>query len=253
MKPTRTTASPRSRRARRRLTLVTFAVVLMVAGAALAAVAVGARQQAPIAPPPSPPRELEQITGTARAPGSRPKSTPAKAALTMARSTPISIAIPSIGVRSRIDALGLESDGTLEVPSGERYDDVGWYRHSPTPGAMGPAVLLGHVDSKARGASIFHRLGEIQPGARIEVVRADRTIATFEVDRVRTYPKRAFPTATVYGDIDHAGLRLLTCGGVFDDSAGSYVDNVVVFASLVAGPPRMPRLDRRAFNEERTR
>jgi len=154
-------------------------------------------------------------------------------------------------VRSNIDALGLASDGTLQVPSGDRYDNAAWYRHSPTPGSLGPAVMLGHVDSRSHGASVFYRLGEVRPGARILVARADRTVATFEVDRVRRYPKRDFPTSTVYGDIDHAGLRLLTCGGAFDSSAGSYVDNVVVFASLVARNATPPRPTPRAFLEPR--
>ena len=43
----------------------------------------------------------------------------------------------------------------------------------------------------------------------------------------------AFPTERVYGDIDHAGLRLITCGGEFDRAVRSYRDNVVVYASLV--------------------
>ena len=51
------------------------------------------------------------------------------------------------------------------------------------------------------------------------------------MDAVRVVPKTDFPTLDVYGNTDSPELRLITCGGPFDSSAGSYVDNVVVFAS----------------------
>jgi hypothetical protein len=88
------------------------------------------------------------------------------------------------------------------------------------------------VDSAAEGPSVFYRLGELQPGDRVSVTRADGSVADFIVDEVRRYPKDSFPTELVYGDIDHAGLRILTCGGAFDAAAGHYVDNIVVFATL---------------------
>ena len=68
----------------------------------------------------------------------------------------------------------------------------------------------------------------------MKVTRTDGSVATFEVDEVRLFRKKAFPTELVYGNTDHAALRLITCGGPFD-SAGHYRDNVVVLASLVAG------------------
>ena len=42
--------------------------------------------------------------------------------------------------------------------------------------------------------------------------------------------KDAFPTTAVYGDTRDAQLRLITCGGPYDRTVGSYVDNTVVFA-----------------------
>jgi hypothetical protein len=55
----------------------------------------------------------------------------------------------------------------------------------------------------------------------------------FRAERVAAYPKDQFPTEAVYGNIDHPGLRLITCGGEFDHHAGSYVDNIVVYATFV--------------------
>ena len=151
----------------------------------------------------------------------------------MTRSLPVSLHIPAIEVRSTLLHLGQAGDGSVETPRpGPSYNDAAWYRHSPTPGSRGPAILLGHVDSAAEGPSVFFRLGELTAGDRVAVRRADGTVAEFRVDRVRRYAKTEFPTNLVYGNIDHAGLRLVTCGGAFDNSTGRYLDNVVVFASL---------------------
>lgn len=148
-------------------------------------------------------------------------------------SKPVRLEIPSIDVDSVLQHLGQDADGGLEVPApGPRYDEAAWYRYSPTPGALGPAVLLGHIDSAANGPSVFFRLGELQPGARVAVTRADSSTAVFVVDAVHRYAKKDFPTQLVYGDIDHAGLRILTCGGAFDRTTRHYEDNIVVFASL---------------------
>jgi sortase (surface protein transpeptidase) len=149
------------------------------------------------------------------------------------RSKPVSLEIPSIGVDSTVQHLGQEADGTLETPAaGPLYDEAAWYRYSPAPGSLGPAILLGHVDSAANGPSVFFRLGELRAGDLVSVGRADGSTAVFVVDEVRRYAKDDFPTHLVYDDIDHAGLRIVTCGGAFDASAGHYMDNVVVFASL---------------------
>ena len=158
---------------------------------------------------------------------------------TMPSSKPIALDIPRIGVHSNVQHLGQAADGSLETPSGARYDEAAWYRYSPTPGSLGPAILLGHVDSAANGPSVFYRLGELRPGDRVSVSRADGSVADFIVDSVRRYAKDNFPTDVVYSDIDHAGLRILTCGGAFDTTTGHYLDNIVVFASL-ADPPEAP-------------
>ena len=55
------------------------------------------------------------------------------------------------------------------------------------------------------------------------------------VDSVQTFPQTNFPSALVYGPTPDAELRLITCGGSYDASTGSYVDNVVVFATEQAG------------------
>lgn len=153
----------------------------------------------------------------------------------LAPSEPVSLDIGAIDVHSELHDVGLDQGGAIETPSGDLYDQAAWYRHSPAPGSMGPAVLLGHVDS-FEGPSVFFRLGELVPGDRVSVTRADGTVARFIIESVHRYSKDDFPTKLVYGDIDHAGLRLITCGGEFDTVAGHYEDNIVVFARLDLGP-----------------
>jgi len=147
-------------------------------------------------------------------------------------SKPVTLDIPAIGVHSSLLSLGLKTDGTVQVPSGTSYDRAGWYRHSPTPGSIGPAVILGHVSGDG-SASVFFRLGDLRPGDRVTVSRRDGSVASFEISRVRHYPKHRFPTKLVYGNTEDAALRLITCGGLLDSSTGHYVDNIIAFASLV--------------------
>jgi sortase (surface protein transpeptidase) len=186
--------------------------------------------------PPQPPVAAASTSNTPTTPPPTDSVPPVPAApLVLPASRPISIAIPAIQVKAALLRLGRAADNTLEVPPpGPHYDDAGWYRYSPTPGELGPSVIVGHVDSAKNGPSVFWRLGTLRPKDRVRVTRADGSVAVFVVDAVRLFPKKAFPTKLVYGDTDHAALRLITCGGPFD-SAGHYRDNVVVLASLVAG------------------
>lgn len=159
---------------------------------------------------------------------------PAKG-LVLSPSMPVSLSIPALGVKSALLDLGLNPDGTVQVPSLTDPDSkAGWYKNSPAPGSVGPAIVLGHIDSKQYGPGVFYELGKLKPGQEVDVTRQDGTVAVFKVDGVRSYPKNNFPTKDVYGNIDHAGLRLITCGGTFDPSKSSYESNIVAYASLVS-------------------
>ncbi len=113
---------------------------------------------------------------------------------------------------------------------------AGWFTGSPAPGGLGPAVVAAHVDWDRR-PGVFVDLDDLRPGDEVEVDGQDGTTARFVVLAVEQYAKSRFPADRVYGDIDHAGLRLITCGGGFDRSARSYRDNVVVYAGLVGAAP----------------
>lgn len=142
---------------------------------------------------------------------------------------PSRVLIPSIGVDSGLEFLGIAADRTIGVPKNPAL--AGWLRGGPAPGDPGPAIVAGHVDSK-RGPAVFYRLSELRPGQVITVRRADRTQVQFRVDAVEQFAKSGFPTARVYGPTPVPSLRLITCAGTYDKSAG-YRDNIVVFASLV--------------------
>jgi sortase (surface protein transpeptidase) len=150
----------------------------------------------------------------------------------MAASPPVRLRIPSIEVDSDLMALGLRVDGSLEVPP-EGFP-AGWYTGAPTPGELGPAIIAGHVDWNGQ-PGVFYGLRDLKPGADVSVERADGSTAVFRVRSIQQFAKDAFPTEAVYADIDHPGLRLITCGGGFDKEAHSYRDNLVAFADLL-GP-----------------
>jgi hypothetical protein len=140
---------------------------------------------------------------------------------------PPRIEIPAIKVKAHAIPLGKTAEDKLEVPS--NWSEVGWWSGGPTPGDPGPAVVVGHVDSKA-GPAVFYRLRELRAGDMVKFVRDDGSAARFVVERSAEYSKTSFPTAAVYGPTKDRELRLVTCGGSFDWSTGHYRDNLVVFA-----------------------
>jgi len=149
---------------------------------------------------------------------------------TLPKSSPTRLRIPKIDIDTPFVELGLARNNEIEVPKG--YEEVGWYGHGPTPGELGPAVVLGHVDSYM-GPAVFFYLGQLEPGDTIEVDREDGSVAVFRVDKLERYPQSSFPTSLVYGDIDHAGLRLITCTGSYDKELKRYDSNLIVYASLI--------------------
>ncbi|WP_217250856.1 class F sortase [Streptomyces sp. AC602_WCS936] len=169
---------------------------------------------------------------TARPPAATAHAPAGKQVRPLAPSVPVGLRIPAIGVDTPVMRLGLAADGTVEVPPVTDDDVAGWYRHSPTPGQVGPSVVLGHVTVGTHGDGVFRRLGQLRRGDRVEARREDGTAAEFTVTEVRTVAKADFPTDDVYGDVDRPELRLITCGG--PRSGDEYRDNVIVFAELSA-------------------
>lgn len=245
--------SPRG--GRRGIVAAAAALALVVVGGILIAVAAAAQKSPPqpsssaahpaptaaSGPARSVPTRPGRTAEPSRTPGERPASPAPRPATTrgpiLPPSAPVSLSIPAIGADSSLLDLGQNADRTVQVPPLGRNSRAGWYKYSPTPGQLGPAVILGHIDSAKYGPGIFFKLGALQPGQKVTVTRADHTAAVFRIDSVAEYPKDHFPTLQVYGNIDHAGLRLITCGGSFNFSEHSYDDNIVAYASLVSSHP----------------
>ncbi|MFD8199511.1 class F sortase [Streptomyces sp. NPDC059701] len=188
------------------------------------------------------------LVGCGGGPGSEGAGTPAPPARTapparsdagparpLERSAPVGLRIPAIGVDTPVMALGLRPDGTVQVPPVTDHDRAGWYRHSPTPGQIGPSVVLGHVTVGTHGDGVFRHLERLRRGDRIEARLENGTVAVFTVTSLRTVAKAEFPTQDVYGDVDRPELRLITCGGPHDGEG--YRDNVIAFAELTATAP----------------
>lgn len=147
-----------------------------------------------------------------------------------ARSAPSRLRVPAIELETTFEApLGLNDDQTIEVP--DSYTEVGWYKLGPTPGEIGPAVILGHVDSY-EGPAIFYDIRDLKEGDEIFVDREDGTTAVFEVVKKEQYSQNNFPTELVYGPTLGAELRLITCIGIYSHGTQRYSHNLVVYAKL---------------------
>ena len=162
-----------------------------------------------------------------------PIAAPPQSAQPAPVASPVALTIPLIGVQTQLITLGLAAGGALQVPPLSETSIAGWYTGSPRPGAVGSAIIVGHIDSVS-GPGVFFRLSELRRGDHVYVKRADGTTAEFRVTSVQTYLKDHFPTQTVYGPTPDAELRLITCGGAFDSATGHYLSNIVVYATEVS-------------------
>jgi sortase (surface protein transpeptidase) len=225
-----------------RVTTVPIAVIIGLVGAGLTFAAFTEAADPPGAP------ERQSLMGTGPASQEQQDSTRARSrqeqppaqqqsgvpdritGLVLPESEPMGVSIPRLGVTSNLVNLTLNDSGGMEVPVDPAA--AGWYALGPSPGALGPAVIAGHV-TWDEAPAVFFELETLQRGDVVNVTREDGETAIFSVQSVRTFAKNRFPTRRVFGAIDHAGLRLITCGGTYDHAAHRYLDNVVVFATLV--------------------
>ncbi|MEU7986149.1 class F sortase [Streptosporangium canum] len=185
-----------------------------------------------------PPRSQANATGPAdpyfqAEPTAPPPLPNIPAAPAMQPSTPVRVVIPRLGVNAPIRSVGLDKQGAIEVPPVTNPNLVGWYRSGPTAGEAGPAIMLGHKDTKS-GSAVFSRLDEIRNGDVIEVHRKDGIVAVFTVGGLEQAEKAVFPTQRVYGESPNPQLHLITCGGIYDRATGHYTDNVIAYATMTS-------------------
>jgi len=206
---------------------------IIVAGLIMLAIGGFVVQRAMTAKVSLPPASAQEIPATVGTAVPFPVD-PSAVAPGLPPSTPVEIEIPVLGVKAPVMRLGQNSDGTVQVPPLGNHDLTGWYDGSVTPGADGSSIILGHVDNYT-GPSVFFSIKYLHAGDKVDVVRADGSVAAFAVDGVQKVAKAQFPTSDVYGNVPYPSLRLVTCGGPFDAASGQYVDNIVVYAHLTAG------------------
>jgi hypothetical protein len=224
----RTAATQDRRFGSRRWWVVAFVLLLISAGC----LAAGLRsRQDPLADQPA-----LQLGSPTEGAGVAPPA-PSRVVPAASHSTPVALEIPAIGVSVSVSELGLNPDRTVQVPTD--FQEPGWFRLGPSPGQVGSAVILGHVDSY-KGPAVFFRLRSLRIGDRVDVRLADGVVAHFAVRKVAMYPKDQFPARQVYGSYGYSALQLVTCGGKFDGRARSYLSNVVVYTAL-AGTTPAPR------------
>ena len=215
---------------RRVLVALTTLVAIALGGACSSAGGVGSVEGAKagngkIASPAAPSSSTSTPTST-----SLPDGVPRYHATTpiLDSADPVRLQIPAIGVSTDLVRLGLAPDGTMEVP--KKWEEAGWYTRGPRPGENGPAVIAGHVDSTS-GPAVFFHLRDLRAGDKVLVTRADHSVVHFVIDRLQSFPKASFPTGAVFAPTPVPALRLITCTGPFDETARSYLENLVAFAS----------------------
>lgn len=212
---------------RHRLTAVVAALLLSLTACA------GTGADAPPEAAPSPATTQSPAPAPSESAEQPADDTAPAAAPAMEASTPISVSIPAIDREAPLIRTGMRDDGTLEVPPDADGSPASWYDGSPTPGEVGAAVLLGHVNSLTDDSGVFYDLVSLEVGDEVSVAREDGTTATFEIYRVESFAKSEFPTRDVYYPVPDPELRLITCDDL-GEADGEFPNNLIVFARLVA-------------------
>lgn len=153
------------------------------------------------------------------------KAAPAGPVLPVAPAAPDTVTLPVQEVTAPVVGMGVRRDGELEIPESVRT--VGWWVGSAPAGATrGSTVLAGHIDSKSQGVGAFAALRDVSLGSPVVLTDVFGERHAYTVSARRTYAKYALPRSVFTA----APLVLVTCGGPFDEKAGSYRDNIVVYA-----------------------
>lgn len=143
---------------------------------------------------------------------------------------PADISIPAIDVQAKVEKTTLSKDGSMGVP--QNSDHTAWFEDGPKPGDKGNAVINGHVDNKW-GPAVFYRLKELKKGDKVIVTSSSGEKRTFEVLKVKSYPREEKPNA-FFGYAFTRNLNFITCTGIFDHAAGTHEKRLVVFTQLIS-------------------
>ena len=126
------------------------------------------------------------------------------------------------------DEVGVLPSGEMALPN--QSTEVSLYTHAHTPGEIGPAIVVGNSVTET-GPGVFSALHTLDTGDMISVTRDDGVEALFVVTDLKRNVSEHFPVADVYGEVPHAGIRLLTCTAA-DSNACRH--DVAVIGELIA-------------------
>lgn len=176
---------------------------------------------------------VEEVAGpVAQAAPEPPTAAPAPEVVVVERAVPLTVRIGSITVDAPLVPVGIEDDGAMEIPEDVR--EIGWYDPDGglgvVPGAVGTAVLAGHVDSRSQGRGALYHLRDLRVGETIEIDLSDGTTQAWLITDVIQYPKDVLPFDELFVWSGPERLAIITCGGEFDRTSRSYTDNIVVYA-----------------------
>jgi sortase (surface protein transpeptidase) len=146
---------------------------------------------------------------------------------------PTRLLIPSIGVNTKVESVGLDAQGRMGTPSVPA--NVAWYSSSVAPGDAGDALIDGHLNWTS-GPAVFWRLGQLRIGDTLTVVRADGTRVRFVVDSTSVVPYTASEDA-LFTATGPPSISLITCAGTWDQQHSTYAQRLLVHASLAPGNP----------------
>lgn len=151
----------------------------------------------------------------------------------LGKSLPVRLIIPKLNLNATFTApVGLLPTGEIAVP--EAFESVAYYQYAPTPGEIGPAVVLGYSQSLDDKGSVFSSLGRMSKGDTLAIERMDGSIATFAVTKIDRLSNNRLSTEEVYGDINFSGVRLITCTAESGADESGCIHDLIVFGQLIA-------------------
>lgn len=142
------------------------------------------------------------------------------------RIRPRSLRIDVLDLDRPVRPVGLEDDGALEIPD---ETEIGWYRYGAAPGLPGATVLAAHVTWN-RTIGPFFRLGELEPGDRVDLTLDNGARRVYEVVERTMYDKDELPRSRIWRTSGPESLVLITCGGDYNPDIRRYRQNIVVYA-----------------------
>jgi LPXTG-site transpeptidase (sortase) family protein len=166
---------------------------------------------------------------SAPVPSSTPDQVLAQAqAIVAAAAAPTRLLVPAIKVDATVEPVGMDAQGRMGTPS--QAGNVAWFQLGATPGDVGDAVIAGHLDWTS-GPAVFWYLGRMRKGDAIKVMRSDGTSVEFVTDTSRTVPYDS-STDSLFTKDGPPSLTLITCAGTWDRQRGTYLQRLVVHATL---------------------